>query len=537
MKRTTYLLVILLFLSLFLRIYRIADIPPATYLDEMDNAFNAHSLLLTGKDAHGIPWPLQFQSLGDYKPPLPVYLLVPSIKLFGLNTFAIRLPSSLLSAVGVVGVFLLVRRLLGEKAGLLSAALITISAWHLHMSRGLLEGTMALSFLVYGVFFYISADKNPKRLIVSALLLCLPPYTYFSYRIMMPLFILFLFWWGREWVFKTRRYALYFITLILVLWLPIVYMTVFNRGFSRMNIAFEERGQKITENVNLARTQIYAAPSWVKYAFHNKAVYWARDVATAYVDTLSPGFLYLFGDNSIRYYLGGMGVLYLIELPFMVVGVFKAYGTHRKIFTLLVGWLLTAPIPTALAGHPFPLRSLAMLPPLLIFTVLGINAFLEWARSINLLRPIGVGVVTVGFTLSFGYYLTRYFLEYPFAAASLWDWETEQAVRLAISEKDRYDRIYITNAYFDADLTLAYQLAMHPDELKQMRESPIFIDSNHFYVYHKFFIGSLNIKNANDLQKLPPRTLYIGREDEYDSGEMIKHPGDGRVVLKIHRRD
>src|SRR5581483_5962797 len=84
---TLPLLVILIAISAFLRLYNVTGDPPALYQDESAIGYNAYSILQTGKDEYGISHPLYFKSFGDYKLPVYIYSVVPSIKLFGLNEF------------------------------------------------------------------------------------------------------------------------------------------------------------------------------------------------------------------------------------------------------------------------------------------------------------------------------------------------------------------------------------------------------------------------------------------------------------------
>ena len=65
--------------------------PPALNADEVTNAYDAYSILKTGKDQYGNFMPLRFKSFGDYKLPLLTYLAIPFIKIFGLTETGIRM--------------------------------------------------------------------------------------------------------------------------------------------------------------------------------------------------------------------------------------------------------------------------------------------------------------------------------------------------------------------------------------------------------------------------------------------------------------
>jgi len=85
------ILVIISFLSITLFLYKMNVSPPALNADEAANAYDAYSILKTGKDQYGNFIPLRFKSFGDYKLPLLTYLAIPFIKVFGLTETGIRM--------------------------------------------------------------------------------------------------------------------------------------------------------------------------------------------------------------------------------------------------------------------------------------------------------------------------------------------------------------------------------------------------------------------------------------------------------------
>src|SRR3990172_13290311 len=119
MKKILLLLIVLM--SLFLRFYRL-DSYPALNADEAAIGYNAYSLIQTGRDEHGNPWPIHFQSFNDYKPGLYFYMVVPFVKILGLNEWAVRIPGAALGVGTVLVLYLLVRELFkSEKLALASA--------------------------------------------------------------------------------------------------------------------------------------------------------------------------------------------------------------------------------------------------------------------------------------------------------------------------------------------------------------------------------------------------------------------------------
>ena len=111
MKRSLTILLLITFLGLGLRLFRLADRPLGFTWDEAALGYNAFSLLKTGRDEHGQILPVVFKSFGDYKPGLYIYFTVPSVALLGLNEFAVRLPSALFGTLLIPVIFLLTYKL------------------------------------------------------------------------------------------------------------------------------------------------------------------------------------------------------------------------------------------------------------------------------------------------------------------------------------------------------------------------------------------------------------------------------------------
>src|SRR3989344_208950 len=115
MKPRTKKILLLLFIfsvALILRFYKLGVIPDGLQQDESSIGYNAYSILLTGKDEHGVFLPQNFQAFGEYKLPGYIYASVVPIAVFGLNPFAIRFVSAVSGFLSVVVVFFLTKTLI-----------------------------------------------------------------------------------------------------------------------------------------------------------------------------------------------------------------------------------------------------------------------------------------------------------------------------------------------------------------------------------------------------------------------------------------
>src|SRR3990172_13365559 len=104
-------LVLIVIAAFALRIAAIDKVPPSLNWDEVSHGYNAYSILKSGKDEWGASFPLIFRAYGDYKLPVYIYLTAISEFFFGLNAFAVRLPSVLAGVGTVIFTYFLVKEL------------------------------------------------------------------------------------------------------------------------------------------------------------------------------------------------------------------------------------------------------------------------------------------------------------------------------------------------------------------------------------------------------------------------------------------
>jgi len=130
------ILFLILVLASFLRLWGIAKVPVSLFGDELDVGYHAYSILKTGKDYSGNPWPLHFQSLAEWRTPLYLYSAVPSVAIWGISPLGVRLPAAIFGILGVLAFYLLVKEIFkDEKVALVSAGVLAFSPWHVQYSR------------------------------------------------------------------------------------------------------------------------------------------------------------------------------------------------------------------------------------------------------------------------------------------------------------------------------------------------------------------------------------------------------------------
>src|SRR3972149_1603636 len=184
------LLILICIFFLLTRLYKISEIPASLYWDEASIGYNAFSIAQTGKDEWGEAFPLHFRAFGEFKLPVYIYSVVPSVLLFGLNEFSVRFPSVLYSLGVVLLSYLLAKRLFNSEAvGLLSSFFMAASPWFFIFSRTGYEATAGLMFYLLGIYLFLEQKWRGWHILLSAASFILSAYSYNRFRVVVPLTI------------------------------------------------------------------------------------------------------------------------------------------------------------------------------------------------------------------------------------------------------------------------------------------------------------------------------------------------------------
>src|SRR3989344_7937141 len=213
LKINLYLILIVIF-AFILRFYQLGQNPPSLDWDETAHGYNAYSILKTGNDEYGYKFPLSFRSFDDYKPPVYTYLVVPSIFVFGLNDFAVRMPSAFLGVLAVLFTYLMVFELFKNKViALLSALFLAISPWHLQFSRVAFETNSATFWSVLATWAFLRGIRSNGAKValwmsLSSLAFGANLFMYHNARVFTPLLAIILLFLFRQKLLSVKKYLI-----------------------------------------------------------------------------------------------------------------------------------------------------------------------------------------------------------------------------------------------------------------------------------------------------------------------------------------
>lgn len=409
-----------------LHFWRLEQAPSGFFVDEAGIGYAAWGIAVDGRDEHGNAWPLFFQSFGDWKNPLEIYLVAAGVKLFGPTVTVIRaVPSalSLLAAALLGGLSweLFRRRWLAVATYLVAAVL----PWLFVVGRLGFEAPAQVACLAGFLLFWARALRRESDLdaFVAGLGLGLSAYAYSTGRLYMLLLVLALVAAGFPW----RRARLIFVTgaVAVAMWLPAVAWNA-------------SHGNALT-----ARFQLLSIFNDAHSTGEAIDRFWR-----VYTSAFSPGFLF----ESAFFMQGGQ--LFLSLAPFIAVGLGGLWLHRREPFWRLVALgLLLAPVPAALTtdfGHQ--LRNLEAAPFWLLIAALGAY---EGSRLLVPGQAWIAAALAVAIALEGVAFLSDYFTRYPERIAGWNEQGLGQAVeasRRAARDPAANGRVMVSNDVFAGDV-------------------------------------------------------------------------------------
>ncbi len=537
---------LILLLALFLRVYQLNKVPIELFGDEIDVGIQAYSILKTGKDYLGNSFPVMFQSFDESRLPLLIYSAVPSVALFGLNEWGVRLPASIFGVLSVVGIFLVARKLFNFKVAIISAVLLTISPWNLHYSRWSNDAISLLGLVSFGTYFFLLGLRRFSILVISAIFFSLTLYAYSISAVFLPLFLLlllFLYWKDLEKISKTKLISLAFILIVLVL--PYIYYSIngpASERFSKISIFAD---QKILDKATESQAQDSSISTKL---FRNKFTLMFNKISENYIESFSSQFLFTRGDPNFRHAIAEMGQMYLFEALFLILGlsifaknIYQKKVLENKEIMLILGWILIAPVAAALTkeGGNHNARVILMLPPLVITTALGIQLLLSFRSQLKF-KLIFVFISFLAVYNIFSYFY-RYYNEWSWQSWRFWQLGYKEAITYIKENESSYNRIFFNSTYEPALPRFLFWYQFDPKEFQKLftgkdRKEQLVKGFNGFSLGDKYYFGIVSklISDQGFVELLGKEDVYmVSQRDEVGTIDWTKDPPKGLNILKV----
>ncbi len=286
-KHYKKILVVFLLLIFITRIYKFGEIPNFIGVDEAGAAYDAYCLSEYGVDRYLNSFPVYLINFGGGQSALYAYATIPFIKLIGANIIAYRLPELLFFLMGIVVCYILANKMKDKKIALLYTFLIIICPWNIEASRQGLDCNLLAPMFMLDVLLLVTANKN-WHYIVAGLAIGVTLYTYCLAWILIPTFLLIYIIY-MLWVKKINFKQLVLLGIpIALLATPLIYLILLNKGYAtRTNFG------------------IFTIPK----------LFFFRQGEISIKNLLE------YGGYSLKTIFTDSRGIYLIELPFLLVGI------------------------------------------------------------------------------------------------------------------------------------------------------------------------------------------------------------------------
>lgn len=422
-KKSAFLFLTILFIAAFLRLYRITEVPPGINRDEASIGYTAYSLYHTGRDEYGKLFPFSFQSFGDWKLPLYIYIVVPLVSILGVSELSVRLPSVLFGIASVGMTFFLVKLLFKNNIlAFVTMILVTISPWHLHLSRVESESNTAVFLTILGTILFLKSIKEKQWLIVpSSICFALTYFTYAGNHIFTTLFVSGLLFFYRRFLKKTR-FTIIAAVLSISLSGFIFYHTLFGANTIKLSgISIFGDPSIVHAKIELPRNEHNKPQSLFARVIHNRIIFAMERIGQNYINAFSPEFLFFKGGDNKAHNIANFGNMYLVEAPFLFLGLIYLIalkkGTEKK---LILWWFFIAPIAASITKDaPHTNRMFAIFPILSFVTASGIYWLM--ADLINKSwKKLAVGLIVFLFVINIGIYFDRYYVHFSRDEVKSW---------------------------------------------------------------------------------------------------------------------
>jgi len=502
-----WFLLLITILALFLRVYRISSLPNSLNPDEAAIGYTSYSFLISGADEHGRSFPLSTQSFGDWKLPLYSYVGVLPIALFGLNEFSVRFVSVLSGIIGVLLIYFISNALFGRKSiALISALFFAISPWSIYFSRAAYEVNLATTIFLGGLLVFIKYiyenKKNDKLLVISFILFALTMFTYHSYILFTPIFVLSLIIFFRKAIFINK--GSYLSIIIFVILCSIFFFSA-SSGSNKLSTLIINDKNVIYERVEKLRGDNASKNPFFEKLLLNRYFGISYQIAQNYINSFSPSFLFDKGGEKLVHNIGAFGNLYLFDVIFLLAGFAGLFWNREKSLKLLALWLIIAPISSAVTKDaPNSTRLFVLMPFFVLIASYGAyQIFVIFKKNTVINLTIKILLISL-FLFNIIFFLDVYFVHFNVQRIRFWHYGYKEAVKLT-DKYPTYNVVMRGPENFPYIYFLFYE-RYSPYQFR--KEVTYYPPTSEGFYYVKSF-GRYQFVNKIDYSHLAKNTIYI----------------------------
>ncbi len=495
-------IIAVLLLALFLRVYKLTQLPFGFWYDEADDGLNALQIF---SNIMNIP---VFAS-STQLPAHLIYLIAFSIKLFGQSIFAVRIVSALFGVGTAAAAFLVGRELFNSrKMGILFALILAVTRWDLVWSHIGMHGVTVPFFelLSFGLILRALRLQRYKDYLLAGLALGLGLCFYVPYRLfplVMVIFLILIVIAHHDYLKKSWRHLVIFVFGAFLISVPISQFAVFH--------ADEFWGRTDQVSIFSGRTVQEGIQTALKTTGQHLAMFTYK------------------GDRNGRHNIPSEPMLDLVSGALFILGVALCiYRIKKPVSVLILCWLLIMLIPGIFSldfESPQTYRSIGSMPAACLLLILPISALIEdqlhvYKRKTSIL--IATSLVTVFFSI-LALNTFNYFVRQANSSASWMEHSTPDTI--ITREMNRYGAKvdYFVSTFYYNTPTVRFLAPKITDyhRVETQDTFPFLLDGTRDVI---FFLDRDREPVYEQIKKFYPKAVYTEH----------KMPGDSIALYEIY---
>ena len=487
-------IIFIVVMTILTRFIVLDKVPSHLSNDEISIAYDAYSILHTGRDEHNNFMPVSFQSHSTYKAPFYIYAASVTNLFLGNSEYSVRLPSAIFGSLTVliVGfiVFILSKNI---NLSILTSLVLALSPWHIYASRMALESNAALFLLVSAIwlFFINIRNKNNFYLFFSMMLFALSIWAYHTEWLLTPMIMVFL---AINYRHKIKINISFWVSILLFF---IIVFPIASDAWMMRNTNARANTEVIVKDPGIAR--ILDDPD---VSLFRKI----RTISSSFIVNYSnyTKVSHLFFDGMPLLSKEDPYTVGLFLLPLLIFfwwGIFKIKLYFPNDFKFVYFWILATPlIPSLTIGGTNMVRNLATVVPYTLVISVGLYSLRSYFKGYKAV------ILCLLVAISFLYFSVIYYYHFPFQMGENFQYGYKQAAEYIKDNYEKYDRIVVdprfgnVNIYVGVPhLYLAYFTNLDPNKMLLRRDT-----STGLY-FDKYKISSINWNQ----EIIKDRTLYL----------------------------
>lgn len=391
---------ILIVIGILIRSISITSYPSGLNVDEASSGYEAFSIMNYGIDRNGHSFPVFLEAWGSGQNALYSYLMIPFIKVLGLNLLSTRLPMVIISCISLFVWYYLLSKIKDKKFALFGLLFLVICPWHIMKSRWGLESNIFPDLTLYSIYFifkYIESKKD-RYFYIGFLLLGLTSYAYGTSYFFLPLFCipLLLFLKHKKEINLSKVFiGLGIVTLVSF---PIIlYVLINSFGLNEFKIG------------------IFTIPKLLVNRYEEQTGLFSGNLLVNLFNNFYSSIKFLLIQNDgIRWnVVPPFGMIYGVTIPFVFLGVFNDFKEkciYNNVFKI---WFLSSSLLLFVLNNVNINRINIFLFPLIYYAVVGIYNFVKNSKILFKTIVIAYLIQFIVFSImyfsreDFGYIFTK----------------------------------------------------------------------------------------------------------------------------------